>query len=973
MPMVLATYRYIHQRERPPPPREAPPEQHDKRTPESDPVLNNPYDAPREHWELDKRGRATGTLVKGRRASAPYPTVPVAGGKPRQPTEAENRMHGRINLIRKCVDAWRRAGYPGISPAIARLLRYWKSDEQSGMRPFFCQVDAIETLVWLCDATPSVDSNLPQLRTEIGDACKKYNGDILRYATKMATGTGKTVVMGMIAAWQAISNPGRTDILVMVPNLTVKDRLSVLEPSSDDNIYKDILPRSIKIPDDTKVTIMNYQAFQLRSNMEITPGEKADSKTRKIITAGAKEPDSWKESPTAMLDRRLPSHRGAPKIIVLNDEAHHCYNPDNPSAGGDGGEVVSPKEAALWFGTLTHLHEVGRLGMVFDMSATPMFISDANKPDTELFPWVVSDYPLIDAIEAGLTKIPRVPVNDLTGYDEPKYRNIYRYMRRDERKLRHDAMHDDVKDLLSRLEAKYKEEFERYAKDGRVPVMIVVAYPIENARAIYKHLAGYKDGLSWREGYHMFSNIKDGKPTPSPSTLLVTSEMDNLDDRSWADLAIDQQEFFMGGATKKGKIEHIRRVFKTVGQKEEPGENIRCIVSVNMLTEGWDVRTVTHIFGYRAFKSDLLCEQVAGRALRRSAMATLEKGELLPPEYAGIFGIPFSFMMGTGTPPEPTDMWEVRTEPGRDRYRMQFPNIRGYEIGSETTTLRLDSSKVKSYKTEKLTDKAGDVIVAGSAGRLDELKDMKRAHTAIFELAERITKRYAAHGTSRTPFFRSAVVAVHEWLKHPNVVCDDERLLAYNPNIETAATSVWEASVTSTARPPVIPVFANDGNPVHDRQLDTSGIKFFTTSKNRYPENGGIPAKSELNMAACDSAGEVEVARILDEHEGVEAWVRNHRLGWSIPYIEPKTGSYREYVPDFVARLSGGKSHLVIEYKGQETKDAQVKKHEVESKWIPAVNGSNDPACEGKWYYVYLDNEARIGTDLDGAIREGSS
>ena len=256
--MTLATDGICGRGGRPPPPRESPPEKRDDRTPESDPVLNNPYDAPREHWELDRKGRATSTLVKGRRASAPYPTVPVAGGNLRRPTEAENRMHKRINLIRKRVEIWRRAGYPGISPTIARLLRYWKGDEQSGMRPFFCQIDAIETLVWLCDAVPSVDSNLPRLRTEIDDICKKYNDNILRYATKMATGTGKTVVMGMIAAWQAISNPERTDILVMVPNLTVKDRLSVLKPSSDDNIYKDILPRSVKIPDDTKVTIMNY-------------------------------------------------------------------------------------------------------------------------------------------------------------------------------------------------------------------------------------------------------------------------------------------------------------------------------------------------------------------------------------------------------------------------------------------------------------------------------------------------------------------------------------------------------------------------------------------------------------------------------------------------------------------------------------------------------------------------------------------
>ena len=939
------------------------------RTPEQDPILNNPYDAPREYWELDANGRATGTLMKGRRPSAPYPTVPVAGGRPRQPTEAEMDMHRRIDLIRKHVDAWRQAGYPGIKPDIARLLRYWNGEGQSGMRAFFCQTNAIETLVWLCDADESADPHLQKLRAEIESACREHNGDILRYATKMATGTGKTLVMGMIIAWLAFRDPGRTDILVMVPNLTVKDRLGVLQPSSDDNVYKDILPRSTRLPADTRVSIVNYQAFQVRSSLGIGSDEQVDAKTRRLITAGAREPDHWKESPATMLDRLLPSHRGASKITVLNDEAHHCYRPDDPDAKGYKDEVVSPREAALWFGALSHLRAEDRLGMVFDMSATPMFISSASER-TQLFPWVVSDYSLIDAIEAGLTKIPRVPVKDLTGYDEPRFRNVYRYMRTEDRKLRHDAMHDDVKDLLCRLESKYKEEFDRYAKHGKVPVMIVVAYPIDNAKAIYKHLAGYRDGDVWKEGYEMFTNVQNGEPAAYPATMLVTSDLDDLDDNAWADLAIEQDTFFKKGATKKEKLERIRDVFQTVGRKGKPGENIRCVVSVNMLTEGWDARTVTHIFGYRPFKSDLLCEQVAGRALRRSSMPALDPGDLLHPEYAGIFGIPFSFMMGTENTSDPGKAWEVRTEPGRERFRMSFPNIRGYETSSETTTLKFDPGKVRPYKPEKLADKPGDVTVEGPAGEQQNLEDSKRAHTAIFDLAGRITERHGAGGPGRTAFFASAVVAVHEWLAHPDVECADERLLAYRPNIETAAAEVWEASTTSTDRPPIRPVFADEGNPAHDHEIDTDGVLFSTTSAHRYPPGGGIPAKSELNMAACDSADEMEVARILDAHDGVEAWVRNHRLGWSIPYIDPKTGSYREYVPDFVARLSGAKGHLVIEYKGQDTRDAQIKKRETEGKWIPAVNASDDPACAGRWRYVYLDNAARIGTDLDEAIRE---
>ena len=251
--------------------------------------------------------------MKGRRPSAPYPTVPVAGGRLREPTKTEVDMHNRINLIRKRVDVWRQNGYPGINSDIARLLRYWSGRDHTGIRPFFCQVTAIETLVWLCDAPDSVDPQLPKIRSDIGNACQNYNGDILRYATKMATGTGKTIVMGMIIAWQAMRSLGRTDILVMVPNLTVKGRLSVLQPSDADNVYKDILPRGTNLPDNTRVSIINYQAFRPRSTLDIDPEKPSpDTKTKRLIAAGAEYPDHWLESPpynarppTASTPRRI--------------------------------------------------------------------------------------------------------------------------------------------------------------------------------------------------------------------------------------------------------------------------------------------------------------------------------------------------------------------------------------------------------------------------------------------------------------------------------------------------------------------------------------------------------------------------------------------------------------------------------------------------------------------------------------------
>ena len=848
------------------------------------------------------------------------------------------------------------------------MLEYWNRKDQYGTRPYFCQVEAIETLVWICDADESVDPSLLKLRAQIEKACGDHNGAIMRYATKMATGTGKTMVMGMVIAWQALRTQSRTDTLILVPNLTVKGRLVQLLPQNPDNVYGKILPRDIQLPTHTRVSIVNYQAFQQRLILDVLPGEVADGKTRRLLTAGRPEPGHWKESSQTMLDRVLRHHRGARKIVVINDEAHHCYRPD-PKTRADVSTGANPSEAALWFSTLQHLHDVDMLGAVFDMSATPMFISRSADTDTELFPWIVSDYPLIEAIEAGLTKIPRVPVSDTD--ESKKYRNIFYEIGKegkDEQDLRHDSMHSSVKTLLHTLEEKYKMEFERYAKNHKIPVMIVVAHPIHNAKALYKHLAGYRDGEKWIPGYNMFSNIQDDKPVSHPNTLLVTSDMDNIDDKAWKDLAIEQETFFPPNSKKQDRIHYLREVFQTVGQKGKPGEKIRCIVSVNMLTEGWDARTVTHVFGYRAFKSDLLCEQVAGRALRRSDLPAgdLGPGELLSPEYAGIFGIPFSFMPSSGRSPDSLNSsWKVRTVEDRDYLRVRFPNIRSYCIDPESIVVELDPTKVAPYKPKTCDP---DTIVAGVTGESEPLSTM-RAHTAIYKLAENVTQVYNESGNGTREFFMSVLKVVHEWLKHDNVACDDPRVLAHSTNLGNATKAVWDATVAKNTVSRVRPVFADEHDPTALRELDTDGVDFDTTKIHKYPVDG-IPKKSELNAAACDSAQEKRLAEILDAHDGIEAWARNHRLGWEIPYIDPKIGGWRSYTPDFVARVKGGKAHLVIEFKGQETEDAQIKKNVVETRWIPAVNNSTDPVCDGRWFYVYIDDESRMDSDLDGAVGE---
>lgn len=294
------------------------------------------------------------------------PTVPHGNTRQRRPAEsarAEAALHGRINRIRECVRRWREQGRPGAGRQTSALLDHWHGSVQGRMRPFFCQVEAAETLVWLFDADE--DGDLARIRGEVRRACYEYNGNLLRYATKMATGTGKTLVMAMLIAWLSMRREGRADIVVIVPNLTVKERLSELVPGSG-SIYESILPAGWRLPADTRVTIINCQKFVQRDGLRMA-GEKADSRTARLVTGGGPRPDEWKEDPEVMIDRLLPYHRGAP-VVVINDEAHHCYRPGGKIKGDR--DVADSRTAALWFAALEHLRDEGRLEAVFDMSAT---------------------------------------------------------------------------------------------------------------------------------------------------------------------------------------------------------------------------------------------------------------------------------------------------------------------------------------------------------------------------------------------------------------------------------------------------------------------------------------------------------------------------------------------------------------------------------------------------------------------------
>ena len=979
---------------------------------QANPIINSPYERPRHHWELDGDGRATDTLLDGRRPSGPYRGVPLPTGSHEHAGCNDDSIepYAQINAIRDGVASWRKGGYRGVSRMSRRLLEYWSRDAGGGeRRPFFCQVDAIETLVWLCEALPSLDgrggagkqaSRWPLLEA-LSLANKTWNDSVPRLAVKMATGTGKTWVMAMIILWRAFLAGGRTDILVLTPNLTVRDRLTELDPKlSDMSLYRDLLPPDVPMPPRLHVTVINYQAFHRRSELSINgPDETPSGHVKALLRPhGRPGPARWNETDEKMLDRLLPSHRGAREITIINDEAHHCRRRPLREDADGGPKDEDDAEAALWFGLLLSLKEQGRLGRVFDLSATPMYLKRPIELDSEVFPWTVSDYSLIDAIEAGLVKIPTVPVRDNaepTKYNLPMWRNVYASLPTSDTKVKHDRMPPIVEDILGKIHESYGKADEAYSKSGITPVMIVVVNSVKTANEFYKRIAGYVErensragagSKAWHPGrYRLFSNVEaDGSgPVVHPPTLLVHSQLDKpADDPEWKKIADAQREFFSPGGTptRRELVDHIRKAFNTVGRAGQPGEHVRCIVSVSMLSEGWDVRTVTHIFGFRPFGSQLLCEQVAGRALRRTSLRPSAEGTMVP-EYARIFGVPFSFMdEGPDNPQPPVDEWVVRTVKGRSRYRIGFPCIASYLLEQPSAAYHLDPKRVGRYEATRANAPTW-TEVAGPAGDTATFHVQHRKNQVMYDIANRVLAKFRDSDSGggdglerRRIMFASAVLAARQWLAHDAVRCDDIGILAHAPHRERAPEAIAAACVPAEGRAALVPLFADEHDPGRPRMTDTSEVRFETRLERRYPPRGNT-AHSELNAAACHTGPELVLAGVLDRHPEVVAWARNYRLGWSVPYFDEGGGRWRMYEPDFVARIrdgAGGPRHLVIEFKGRMDDDAVTKKAHMEEMWIPSVNSSDDPACAGTWRYVIFgsgDTAEDMGGILDRVAR----
>ncbi len=710
------------------------------------PILNSPYDYPSKHWELDETGQPTQKIIERRRSAKFITPIP----KPKKRTAAATQTRfvfdeGKglstkeqqydptsiINEVRQTVDGWRSLPSPNdwhVTPETARLIQHWRSHDFNSVRPFFCQVEAAETLIWLTEVAPQ-SNNGKRLLDHLASASKDANPELMRLALKLATGAGKTTVMAMIIAWQTINAVRRPTskhftrgFLVCTPGLTIKDRLRVLQPNDPDSYYasRELVPGDML--DDVnraKIVITNFHAFKLRERIELSKGG------RQLLQGRGGEELNTEETEGQMLQRLMPALMGMKNILALNDEAHHCYrekpkDPDDEDLKGDDKkDAEKNNEAArLWISGLEAVNRKLGLSRVIDLSATPFFLRGSGYAEGTLFPWTMSDFSLMDAIEFGIVKLPRVPVaQNIPGDDMPMFRDLWENIRKDmPKKGRSQGEELDPLKLPTRLQTAlqalyghYETTFKLWEEKGiKVPpCFIIVCQNTAISKLVYDFVSGFhrknEDGTTTLENGRLtlFRNFDEttGNPLPRPNTILIDSEQleagDALDE-NFRGMAADEIERFRRDIVERTGDAHagdsitdqelLREVMNTVGKPGQLGGAIRCVVSVSMLTEGWDANTVTHILGVRAFGTQLLCEQVIGRALRRQSYEAIEEGPdkgLFNVEYADIFGIPFDFTAKpvVAPPQPPRETVQVKAiSPERDALEIRFPRVEGYRV-----------------------------------------------------------------------------------------------------------------------------------------------------------------------------------------------------------------------------------------------------------------------------------------------------
>lgn len=1003
------------------------------------PILNSPYVASARHWELDTDGQPTNRILDFRRRSDLITPVPKpkkrrqGGGQGKlafdlaaelSTDEQEYNPTPIINEVRGLVESWRNLPNPdqwNVSPETVRLLKHWRHHQFQGVRPFFCQVEAVETAIWLTEVAPKIGVRGTRFWDHLKGANAQANPELMRLALKLATGAGKTTVMAMLVAWQTVNKVRHPNsksfskgFLIVAPGITIKDRLRVLQPSDPESYYRHreiVPPDMLEDINKAKIVITNYHAFKLRERIDIAKG------TRSALEGWREEKLQTLETEGQMLQRVMPELMGMKNVVVINDEAHHCYRERVADASGEteddlkGEEKDEAKEnnaaARMWISGLEAVKRKLGLSLIYDLSATPFFLRGSGYAEGTLFPWTMSDFSLMDAIECGIVKLPRVPVADnVPGGDTPKFRNLWEFIgkklpkkgrTRSGKTLDPLSLPAELLTALDALYGHYLQTFELWEKAaiGVPPVFIVVCNNTSTSELVFKYVSGFQrdneDGTSTLENGRLalFRNYDEhGNRIPRPNTILIDSaqlESGEALDKDFREMASDEIDRFRREIVERtGDIRAgdtiddttlLREVMNTVGKKGKLGEQIRCVVSVSMLTEGWDANSVTHVLGVRAFGTQLLCEQVVGRALRRQSYDLNDEG-LFNVEYADVLGIPFDFATKPVVSPPSKPRETVRVHaviPDREALEIVYPRVEGYrvELPEERLAARFGPDSVLELTPDLVgpsTTTNQGIIGEGVDLTLAHLHEM-RSSTILFHLAKHLLyNKYRDPGEQpKLHLFGQLKRITRQWLDGGYLKCSDGTYpaqLIYKELADMATERIKMAISESLAGERPVKAILDAYNPTGSTRF----VNFTTSKETRWQTD---PRKSEINWVVCDSDWEAELCRVVEAHPKVKSYVKNQGLGLEVPYLMGSTA--RKYLPDFIVQIDDGKPdllNLVVEIKGYRGENAKEKANTMRSYWVPGVNNLGK---FGRWDFAEFTAVYEIESEFKKLLKKYES
>lgn len=953
------------------------------------PILNSPFREPARYWMYEK---SLPIVAPGRRSAGYYYR------DPRRTPNAQLALLGdehfvelpRINEIRKQVARWRADGYHGATPVTRRLLEYWQREGRE-RRLFFCQLEAAETIIWLSEteAGRRLAREIPSDAPSDPESIAKGYGPLHRFGAKMATGSGKTVVMAMVIAWSVLNKAQARQsrrysdaILVVCPNLTVKERLGgaprelevegieqeparPLIPGARGNYYEafDLVPPALLDQlGRARVLITNWHVF--------LPED--DGRRRGVVQRGP-------ESDAALCARTLRDLGSRGNLLVINDEAHHAYRPasleeeDDALQGRPAEEQRSirqeKEEATVWVSGLDRINAARSINFCLDLSATPFYLHGSGHDEGEPFPWLVSDFGLVDAIESGIVKIPRVPVADDTGRPEAKYFRLWQTIMDSlspkergtaRRKPKPEAVLREAEGALQQLAGAWQTTYDAFQR-GEYPVppcFIVVCDNTDIAKLTFEYIG--------QEG-RVFPELLRNEPSKEV-TIRIDSKL-----LAEADLA-------EGSGGRAAAAERLRQVVATVGKPGEPGGAVRCVVSVAMLTEGWDAQNMTQILGLRAFQSQLLCEQVVGRGLRRLSydFDLDEDGIPRNEEYVDVYGIPFEVIpvkkRPQSAPAAPRETTLVQALPERAAFAITFPRVEGY-VFSVTDRIVCDVDAVSPLKIDSSVEpteviaraKVGyEVGAAGLAGPGFVVTQNRAAFYAAvrvqqveYEIARQLTNALL----SRTEFalrarhllFPQALAITRAYLRRRvDYGSVDRREIGLEKYVQRVIERLAAAIRPGGGRDgaakilPRIERFRPRGS--------TGDVMFRTTRGCR------TTLKSHISHVVLDTATwEASATYHLEASRLVEAYARNDHLDLAIPY--EFAGAQHDFLPDFVVRLTNG-THLLLETKGWEQEQDRAK-YDAAKRWCEAVTNWGEL---GRWVFRDCRQPSQVPAILEEVV-----